>query len=179
MFFTTSSSASCNEETLQPKMSGNRGPRGCTWRDPRLWVSPSSLPVTTLYISICLQRMAVLALEREIAQKPLPFCQAQGSSSPSRLKAARGTEFWGASSLLPTCGGARPPVLFSPSFFRAEQTALIPPILLNLKQAHFFLQISWTFILSCSYLPATCYQDNIKEGRAGEKDYKLYPQGLR
>lgn len=55
-------------------------------------------------------RVVVLALEREMAEKLLPFGQEQESSSTSRLKAAWATmTFGGASSLLPVNGGARPP----------------------------------------------------------------------
>lgn len=88
-----------------------------------------------------------------IAQKLLPFCQEQGSSSPSRPKADRGTVNLGELAacsphmeepdlLQDSCVQREPPPSppssLSSQFFRAEQTAPIPPILLSLKQSHFF-----------------------------------------
>lgn len=109
------------------------------------WVLPSSLPAPVIEAS-AYNRVAVLA----IAQKRLPFCQEQGSSSPSRPKTDRGTVNLGELAacsphmeepdlLQDSCVQREPPPSppssLSSQFFRAEQTA---PILLSLKQSHFF-----------------------------------------
>lgn len=66
---------------------------------------PYHLPSITY--TFAYSRAAVLALEKETVQKLLPFCQKQ---QPLQMESSSGhCEFWGASSLCPVCGGARPP----------------------------------------------------------------------
>jgi len=91
MFFTTSSSASCNEKTPPAKNIRKQGSQRRCLERPRALGSP--LLPTGYHPSY--QHLFTTELQLAIAQKLLLFVQEQGSSSPSRLKADRGMVSFG------------------------------------------------------------------------------------
>lgn len=110
-FFTTSSSASCNEETPPPHPSQNHQeievPEDMSGETQGIGSLGSPLlPTSTCHRSICLQQSCSAGNSTETPS----LLPGAGEQQPFQTESRSGhCEFGGASSLLPTHGGARPP----------------------------------------------------------------------
>lgn len=108
MFFTTSSSASCNEETPPAKNVRKWAHQSmCFERSKALGFLLLPISYHPLHTHLLTAELQCWHFKKKQYRNPFPFAR---SSSPSQMESSSGhCEFWGASSLHPVYGGARIP----------------------------------------------------------------------